>query len=872
MGDILPDGDEEYSAMFESASVGQARADLNTGRFLRANSRLCRITGYPEHELLCMTFAELAHPEDRGKSLARFFGLTRGETTEYSGEERWVRKDGRVIWVGIDAALIRGISGRSWGMLATVQDITGRKQTEEELVHLASFPRLSPTLIVETEVGGEPTFANPAARARFPDLLASGRDHPILADLTALDGRIRGAGSRPIVSEVWIDDALYQRLIFAVPGSDLVRLYVTDVTERRRAEKGLMRSEERLRSLVRYASDIIMILDAKGITLYESPAVERVLGFRPEDRIGTNALARVHPDDLQAVKSKFAALLEKPDSRLSVEYRARDKDGNWRCFEAIGTNLLDDPIIRGIVVNTRDITERRRVEGALRESEERFRWTFEQAAENIFLVDLESKRILDANAALQTSLGFTLRELKGMTIYDLVAHEKESVDLNVERIVAEGGAFVGERKYRHKDGHTVDVEVNVGAIPYGENQAACVVAHDITERKRAETALRQHLSVSLALSEAGHILSSTLESEEIVTRLLEIMRSVAGLTAAVVSMYDQRGGLHVWRSAGLEDLWPRIRFTPEAEAARRTALEDGGQQPFRLPRPGFEGEYLAGLCLPLKIRNRTVGVLEAFGRESLAETDLVEIISSLTSQAASALENAHLYEALGNRERALQDLVEKLLGAQEEERRRVAYEVHDGLAQVAVAAHQNLQAFARRHAPESEKGKKELDLILQQVRETVSDARRVIANLRPTALDDLGLSAAISLEVERLNEEGYRVTYEEHLGNERLPPEMEITLFRVAQEALTNVRKHAVTRFVRIELRKRKDKVCLNVRDFGRGFDTAALEMLGSGPGERVGFAGMRERVGMLGGEFGIESHPGAGTLVTASIPLARIA
>src|SRR5918994_130767 len=539
-------------------------------------------------------------------------------------------------------------------------------------------------------------------------------------------------------------------------------------------EEASRRSEERFRSLVRYALDIFTILDSEGLILYESPAVERILGFRPEDRIGTDALSLIHPDDLANVKRRLAVLLEEPDRTLSVKYRARDKDGGWHQFEAFFTNLLADSIIRGIVVNARDTTELRRVEAALRESDERFRWTIEQAAENIFLVDLESRRILDANATLQHSLGYTLEELKRMTLYDLVADEQESVGLNVEHVVAEGSTFVGERKYRHKDGTSVDVEVRAGIIPFGDRQAVCVVAHDITERKRTETALRQNLSVLLALREAGQVLSSTLESEEIVTRLLEIMRSVAGLTAAVVSRFDQDGHLRVWRSAGLENLWPRVRYTPQAEDARRAALENEGKQLFWLQRPGGSADdYLAGLCLPLKTRKHTTGVLEAYGRESLADADMVEIIDNLTSQAAAALENALLYEALGHRERALQNLVMKLLGAQEEERRRVSYEVHDGLAQVAVAAHQNLQAFARRHAPESEKGRRELDLILRQVRATVSDARRVIANLRPTALDDLGLAAALSLEVERLNEEGYRVECEEHLGDERLPRAME---------------------------------------------------------------------------------------------------
>jgi PAS domain S-box-containing protein len=735
-------GSEEYRAMFESASVGMVRADRWNERLLLVNPKLCKITGYSEHELLGITLAELTHPEERAGHVARYFALVNGETSEYTVEERYIRKDGEIIWVSVDAALTRDESGRATGVVATLRDVTERKRDEEQLSRLASFSRLSPIPIIETAIAGGPTFINPAAQERFPDLAALGPHHPILTNLESIDREIEDSSKRFVESEVWVDGILYERLVLAGPGSGLLRIYAADITERRRAEK------------------------------------------------------------------------------------------------------------------------------ALRKSEERFRWTFEQAAENIFVVDPESRCILDANAALQRLLGYTLDELKGMTLYDLVAHDRESVDHNIERVVAEGNFFVGERKYSRKDSSSVDVEVNAGAIPYGESQALCVVSHNITERKRTETVLRQNLSVLLALREAGQVLSSTLESDEVVTRLLEIMRSVAGLTAAVVSRRDREDNLRVWRSAGLESLWPRVRFTPEAEGARREALENEGQTPFWLKRPGFEDQYLAGLCLPLRVRNRTIGVLEAYGKESLAQDDTIEIISSLTSQAAGALENARLYETLGHREHALQDLVKKLLGTQEEERRRVAYEVHDGLAQVAVAAHQNLQAFARRHPPQSEKGRKELDRILGQVRATVSDARRVIANLRPTALDDLGLAAAISLEVERLTEEGYHVSYEEHLGKGRLPAEMEITLFRVLQEALTNIRKHAQTRRVSIELLRGDGEVCLEVRDFGRGFDPAELEKPGSGPGERVGFAGMRERVSTLDGELEIESHQDVGTSIVAIIPV----
>ena len=479
---------------------------------------------------------------------------------------------------------------------------------------------------------------------------------------------------------------------------------------------------------------------------------------------------------------------------------------------------------------------------------------------------MESKRILETNAALQHSLGYGPEELKDMTLYDIVAHDQESIDENTKHTMAKGHHFIGERSYRRKDGTWVDVDVSASTVPYEDRDAIAVVAHDITERKKAEENLRHSLSVLLALREAGQVLGSTLSSEEIVSRLLEIMRGVSRLTAVILSVRGDDGELRIWRSAGLEGLQRRARFEQEAQAARQATLEDEEHHTFRLHGSGPEDGSLIGLCLPLRIKDRVVGVLEAYGEELLADTDLVEILSSLSSQAASALENAWLYEELGERERALQGLVEKLLGAQEEERRRVAYEVHDGLAQVAVAAHQNLQTFARRHPPGTEKGRKELEQILEQVRATVSDARRIIANLRPTALDDLGLAAALSVEVEHLREDGYQVDYEENLRDQRLPPAVEIALFRVAQEALTNVRKHAQTRRVRIRLARSDKEAYLEVQDYGRGFDPVRVSG-GSGPGERVGLAGMRERIGMLGGELEIRSGPDAGSSIVVTVP-----
>ena len=158
----------------------------------------------------------------------------------------------------------------------------------------------------------------------------------------------------------------------------------------------------------------------------------------------------------------------------------------------------------------------------------------------------------------------------------------------------EGHRSIGERKYRRKDGSLADMEVSASTLSYGGREAMCIVAHDITERKLMEENLRQSLGVLLALREASQVLGSTLESEEIISRLLEIMRGVSNLTTVVISVQDEVAGAHIWRSAGLQNLWRRARFAPEVAAARRAALEDGGAPPLPVATPGTQARVVGG--------------------------------------------------------------------------------------------------------------------------------------------------------------------------------------------------------------------------------------------------------------------------------------
>jgi signal transduction histidine kinase len=264
-----------------------------------------------------------------------------------------------------------------------------------------------------------------------------------------------------------------------------------------------------------------------------------------------------------------------------------------------------------------------------------------------------------------------------------------------------------------------------------------------------------------------------------------------------------------------------------------------------------------------------VGVLAAvFNRMAEdVERHVEDVQASHQREQEARLAAEAAAEQIAERELRLQDLVRRLQVAQEEERRRVAYEIHDGLAQVAASAHQHLQTFADLHVPESHSERADLDRTVDLVQRTVREARRLIAGLRPTVLDDFGLATAIRLEVEVLRGEGWPVSYEEDLGDQRLPSQIETALYRVAQEALTNVRKHAGRARVAVVLERDEDSIRLQVCDWGRGFDAAARNARAR-PGERVGLLSMQERVALLHGRCTVTSHAGEGTQISAVVPL----
>ena len=470
-----------------------------------------RTQGYNAEEIIGEHFSVFYPAEDveRGRPREELGVATREGRFEEEGLR--VRKDGSRFWANVVITALRDDTGNLRGFSKVTRDITATKEAEEalhrSLKELADlkFALDESAIVAMTDVRGRITYVND----KFCEISKYPRD-----ELLGQTQRILNSDYHPkeLIDELWRtiergevwrgeirdrtrDGGVYWVDTTVVPFLNqrgIPYRYVAichDITARKEAEGALKASEERFRVLIRNASDIITVLDADGKILYESPAAERILGFKPEHSVGSSVFDRVHPDDVGWVKSKLAKLLQSPQERTSMWYRIRDEEGSWHHLEAVATNLLHDPAVRGIVVNIHDITERRRAEEMLRVSEELYRSVVEQAPETIFLIDPESKRIIESNPALHRSLGYSAQELKGMTLYDIVAHDPESTDLNIGRVLENGRYHIGERKYRRKDGELVDVEVSATTLSYGDTQtgreALCIVARDVSEPELA---------------------------------------------------------------------------------------------------------------------------------------------------------------------------------------------------------------------------------------------------------------------------------------------------------------------------------------------------------------------------------------------------
>jgi diguanylate cyclase (GGDEF)-like protein/PAS domain S-box-containing protein len=356
------------------------------GQCLDANAAAIRLLGSTADYVRTLTFPSLAAAS---RSMTNETGTL--NSAPLHTEITYRRRDDGIIDLEVVVAPVIVAGERL--LVGVIHDLGDQKQTEAALVEsesrLQRIVETTPDLFCVLDKDGLYRFVN-SAYVRILGYTADqliGRSlydfiHP--DDGPSLAVRIRsvventdsghtiGTGSQDIIYRArhaggaWVDlEARWQTLSSSAGEMIGVLVISRDVTERRRTEVALRASEERFRSLVQNASDLVVIVDASGILVYVSPAIQRMLDFTPDDAIGTTGLNWIHPDDRAGVESILRQRLFQQGARESLEFRLRHRDGSWRFVEVIVSNLLDDPSVGGIVLNAHDATERKRLEDQL---------------------------------------------------------------------------------------------------------------------------------------------------------------------------------------------------------------------------------------------------------------------------------------------------------------------------------------------------------------------------------------------------------------------------------------------------------------------------------------------------------------------------
>lgn len=293
--------------------------------------------------------------------------------------------------------------------------------------------------------------------------------------------------------------------------------------------------------------------------------------------------------------------------------------------------------------------------------------------------------------------------------------------------------------------------------------------------------------------------------------------------------------------------------------------------PLRSVPVGETGPQPAGhAIIPLLANERAVGILNLVcSEENCFDPETMQLLATVGRQLGLAFENAHLWEELRHKEAMRGQLLRKIIAAQEEERRRIARELHDETGQAITSLLVSLKVIEG--AASLEQARALASEMRDLIGKTLDEVRDLASELRPSALDDLGLVPALARYVGKLPARfGFQVDFVTTGAHEqRLPREIESTLYRIAQEALTNVARHAKASHVSLLLEQRRDAILMLVEDNGVGFDAVSV-MSSAHEREPLGLYGMQERASLVGGRLTVESRPGAGTTISVQIPLER--
>ena len=795
-------------------------------------------------------YLALLSPEDRTRVTAAVERTLQGNE-DYIVEHRILDPEGKTHWLEGRGAVIRDEANRPVRMMGTVMDITERKQAEKALRESETRFR---ALFEQATVGVAEIDALTGrflqVNQKYSDI--AGYTIPEMLNLdfqtiTHPDDLAEDLHNMKLLVEGKIREFTMEKRYYCKNGAIVwVNLTVSplwagmeapshhmavveDITERKRVEEALRENEQRLRVALRGANIAVFNQDRE---LRYTWMYQPQLGYASEEVIGRTDADLLPPQDSPRVMAIKQRTLE-TGSGIREEVFIHTPDKTF-IYDLIVEPLRDaQGLIIGVTGASLDITEQKRVEETLRRSEARLRAIIDHEPECVKLVNRDGNLVEMNPAGLRMIEADSLTEVEGHCLFPLVVEEhREAFRRLHERVLqGESGSLVFDIINLKGNRRTLETNETPLQDPSGAVFAALGVTRDITERKQAEEVVRE--SEAFIRSVLEHLPNMVFVKDAKELRFVRLNKAGEELLGyrreALLGKNDY-------------DLFPKEQAdsftTVDREVLHSNRLTDIPEEPIRTKDKGVR-----------ILHTQKIPIADETG----APRYLLGISEDIT-------ERKRAEEALRENIQRLRILSKRLVDTQETERRNIARELHDEIGQTLTGLKITLKMCADRSEKIMRKGVREAQILVDNLMLLVRD---LSVGLRPAILDDLGLLPTLQWHVERYEAQtGVHVRLRHKNLEGRFEPAVETAAFRIIQEALTNVARHARVKEAQVRCQAEAGALRIKVEDPGAGFDPLKITRFSSG------LAGMRERAEALGGSLTVASAPGSGVRLTVLLPL----
>lgn len=624
------------------------------------------------------------------------------------------------------------------------------------------------------------------------------------------------------------------------------------------------------------ARDLVCVINVNGYITFATESFHTTLGIPPDRLRGATHVKEfvVESDTIYDMLMEASG----DGGPRTAELRYRTATGREIPASVSMIPLVEGGKARGLVLIGRDISDRRELTRLVEESQEKYRNIVESSLDGLMVIQDGAVAFVNESAAATFEYG-SVTEMASVPFDRLVAPGSKAFFSNGLQ-----NGTLGEDIFRNyemkalaRSGRVLDLEINARIIRWNGLPAVLFSLRDISERKALEREQALWFWEQESLTAIDRQLVTMTDLQDLLNLVTRHARSFTRAEFSGVVLVNQDDQTYVWRGVWGNREPVTDKHRPLLDVHRKLLEKPGpvvltaeqigmGEWVQQFPVAASEGLVTMAL-FPFGIHKGLNGVVVIGFRQphQFKDRDL-RLLTSLAGKSAIAIANAELYEDLREREQQLEKLTSARVASQEEERRRIAREIHDGLGQMLTAIKFNIEVLEDTIGAAEEEKKKlgEIKTLLDSV---MSEAREISYNLMPSVLEDFGLIPALQLLCENVSRRlNLSVSFQAHGVPHRFDRAWEVNLYRIVQEALTNVAKHARATSADVQLLGMERGARLIIEDNGAGFQTGGAVRGASREGG-IGIVSMRERAVSFGGTLTIESAPGKGTTVIVDIP-----